>query len=232
CYGPERRKHRNAVDTRAPKIDSAHSRRGTNMNPIQDEELTLLWRQGALAEPNPEEIARLAERASMTQFDRTILRRNRSEYVAGLVLLVLFGWGVVAGNDPALDPGSDVIGIVCVAFVMGYLWWQHRHLTAPDPSADGRAYQAAMLARIDKQIRLVRRVRYWYVLPLSLPGVWMVFQIVRMHDTGGLLGNYRPLGAVLFLALQTGVGVGVVWLNERRLGGKLWAERAKIERLY
>src|SRR5262249_16035255 len=152
------------------------------MNSIQDDDLTLLWRQGASTEPDPGEIARLAGRASVSRFDRASHRRNLSEYAAGLALLFLFGWGLIAGNDPALDPAIDVIGIVCVAFVMAYLWWNHRHLTPLEPAADARAYQAAMLTRIDNQIRLLRSVRYWYALPLSIPGLWMASQIVRRHD--------------------------------------------------
>jgi len=204
------------------------------MSQMQDDELTLLWRQGTSAKHDNEEIARLAGRASMRRFDRLIFWRNFGEYAAGLVVLVLSACGVVAGHDPALDPAVDLVTAGCIAFALGSLWWQHRDLAPLDPSADARAYQAAMLARLDKQIRLLGSVRYWYLIPLYLPGLWMVIAILRTHDTSGLLGKYRPVGAVVYLAIQTVVFVGIAKLSERSRWGipRLRAERAKIEKLY
>jgi hypothetical protein len=188
------------------------------MSSLKDDELILLWRQGTSAEPDPAEVARLAGRASMKRFDRRIFWRNFAEYAAGVALLFFFGQGIV------LDDGRTIslVGFVCVGFIMVYLWSQHRGLTPLDPSADARAYQGAMLARIDKQIRLLRSSRYWYLLPLYIIFVWWFLSIVKMV----------PVLAIVQLAVNTGFCAGAAWLNERRGVRKLRAERARIEGLY
>jgi 4-hydroxybenzoate polyprenyltransferase len=109
-----------------------------------------------------------------------------------------------------------------VGFVLAYLWWRHRDLRPLDPSADARVYQAAMLARIDKQIRLLGSVRYWYLLPLYIPGLWVIKQTWKQD----------PIRAVLNLGIYTGVFAFVGWLNERWGVRRLQAQRAKIQGLY
>jgi hypothetical protein len=193
------------------------------MNPMKDDELMLLWRQGTSAEPIPAEISRLAGRASIRQFDRVIFWRNFREYAAGLMLFAFFGWLLVTGKARALGMLQFVYGgALGVGFVLAYLWWRHRDLTPLDPSAGARVYQAAMLARIDKQIRLLGSVRYWYLLPLYIPGLWVIKQTWKRD----------PIRAVLGLGIYTGVFVFVGWLNERWGVRRLQAQRAKIQGLY
>jgi hypothetical protein len=190
------------------------------MSSMQDNELTLLWQQGTSGAPDPEEISRLAGRASMSRFDRAIFWRNFREYAACLVLLFICGWNIVTGEDR----GLGLLGIVCVGFIIGYMWWQHRDLVPLDPSADARAYQAAMLARIDKQIRLLGSVRYWYILPLAIWLLWVVLEDM----------NKRPLAGVVELMMVVGMFAAGAWLNERSRWGvpMLRTVRAKIEALY
>ena len=187
------------------------------MNP-QGDELMLLWRQGTMGEPDPEEVARLAGRASMKRFDKVILRRNLAEYLAGVLLLIVFGWRIVAGENRL----QNIVSIGCVAFVLVYLWWQHRHITPLDPAADASAYSAAMIARIDHQIRLLKGVRYWYLLPLYVPPVWQVFN--RWQTS--------PAAAIVGFVVVTAAFVFVGFLNERVGVARLNAERDKIEALY
>jgi predicted negative regulator of RcsB-dependent stress response len=113
-------------------------------------------------------------------------------------------------------------GALGVGFVLAYLWWQHRDLAPLDPSSDARAYQAAMLARIDKQIRLLSRIRYWYLLPLYIPGLWVIKQMWKKN----------PMMALVSLVVYTGVYALVGWLNESWGVRKLQAERARIAGLY
>ena len=188
------------------------------MSQMQDDELTLLWRQGTSAEPDPVEIARLAGRASIRRFDRAIFWRNFGEYAAGVVLFAVFGWNLAIGRSVAFN----IVAAVCVAFVLGYLWWQHRDFAPLDPSSDARVYHAAMLARIDKQVRLLGSYRFWYLMPLSLPFVWGIFQNAN-DDLSTIEWNL-----VVFAALFA----GAAWLNESWGIRRLRAERARIEGLY
>jgi hypothetical protein len=191
------------------------------MSSMKDDELILLWRQGTSAEPNPEEIARLAARASMQRFDRRIFWRNFGEYAAGVVMLPFLIWMIVT-DDFIIGRAFGLTAIVCVGFTLGYLWWQHRSFAPLDPSADARTYQAAMLARIDKQIWLLSRSAYWYLIPLCLPSLWVV---------GALWIFYKAI-ALATLGFMTLIFIAVGWLNERWGVRRLQAERAKIEALY
>jgi len=188
------------------------------MSQMQDDELTLLWQQGTSAEPDPAEISRLAGRASVKQFDRSIFRRNFGEYAAGLLLLVAFGWNLSVGRSIAFS----LVAGVCVVFVLGSLWWQHRDLRPLDLSADARAYHVAMLARIDKQLRLLGSYRFWYLMPLSIPFFW------------GILDNPNesPSGSWRDFAVLAALFAAAAWLNENWGVQRLRTERAKIEGLY
>jgi hypothetical protein len=185
---------------------------------MQDDELTLLWQQGTSAEPDAAEISRLAGRASMKQFDRNLIRRNLGQYAAGLVLIVALGWNLAIGRSVIVSLAAGV----CVVFVLGSLWWQHRDLKPLDPSADAKAYHAAMLARIDKQLRLLGSFRFWYLMPLSLPFFWGILELVNEHASA--LWRDLTVLAALFAA--------AAWLNEKWGVQRLRAERAKIEGLY
>ena len=167
------------------------------MSRIHDDELILLWRQGTSTEPNQEEIARLAGSATVKQFDRVIFWRNFLEYAAGAVGVVFLGWLVVKPEKP-LDRVQGLTGFLCLEFYIGYLWWQHRSMVPLDASADARTYQAAMLVRIDRQIRVLSTIRYWG-LPVYL---WL-------FGSGLVYGNAVGLAAITCLY------IAMVWLNER-----------------
>jgi hypothetical protein len=154
----------------------------------------------------------------MVRFDKAIFRRNSIEYVVGAGMMIFFGWLALMGDEPL----KHSVSIVCVGFVLLYLWWKHRHIRPLDPAADGRSYQAAMLERIDCQMQLLRTVRYWYLLPLYIPGLWTVANTWRRS----------PVAAILGWILITGVFAFIGWLNERAGVAFLRAERAKIEALY
>jgi hypothetical protein len=191
------------------------------MSSMKDDELMLLWRQGTSTEPNPEEIARLAARASMRRFDQTIFWRNFREYAAGVIFLP-FGIWMIVTDVVGIGRAFGLTAIICMAFTLGYLWWQHRGLAPLDPSANARAYQSAMLERLDKQIRLLGSVSYWYLMPLYLPSLWII---------GMLWTLYKPL-ALVVLGLHTGAFIFIGWLNERWGVRQLQAKRARIETLY
>jgi hypothetical protein len=191
------------------------------MSSMHDDELALLWRQSVSADPDPEEIARLAGRASMKRFDRAIHWRNLGEYAAGVVLFVFLGRLILTGDGA--DRLWSVVAFIVVAFVLGYLWWQHCDLKPLDPSSDARAYQAAMLARIDKQIRLLGSYRYWYLMPLSIPMFWGILETLSDAPVSSQLWQLAVLGALF---------AGAAWLNENWGVRRLREERAKVESLY
>jgi hypothetical protein len=188
------------------------------MSQMQDDELTLLWQQGTSGAPDAGEIARLAGRASLKQFDRSLSFRNMGQYAAGLLLLVAFGWNLAVGRSILLSLAAGV----CVVVVVGSLWWQHRDLKPLDLSADARAYHSAMLARIDKQLDLLRNSRFWYLMPLCIPSIWAILENPNEDSSD----PWRDLVVVVALFAAAAL------LNEKWGIQRLRAERAKIESLY
>jgi len=187
----------------------------TDLLERDDADLQACWQQTLVDAPDAERrVQELA--AHVTRFDRNIGWRNGLEYAAGLVLVVWGGYRAMHGSRQAL---SVVAGAL---FVMGYLWWTHRSVTPLDPSADARTYRDALLARIDFQIRLLGSVRYWYLLPLYVPGVWQMVE----------LWPEKRWRAVLALLVVTIFFAGVAWLNEVLGVRKLTATRAAIETMF
>jgi hypothetical protein len=183
-----------------------------------DDELMLLWQQGASSTPDPAEVARLAARASMRRFDRLIARRNIIETVAAVGVLAWFGWNIATGYERL----SNSVSFACVSFVIAYLWWQHRQAVVVDAAADAEAYHAALLARVDQQVALLRTVPVWYLLPLYVPPFLQ----------GVSLWHKSPVATLVYFAFVTAVFVGIGVLNVRVGVGRLLAERARLEALY
>ena len=184
----------------------------------EQQELMKMWQENPLpgvmdAAQIVREIARRTEK-----FDRTIWWRNLREYAAGAILIAFFAWRL-------FDSASRLIavaGLVAVGFVMIYLRWSHRQTRPLDPSADAKSYAAALIDRYDRQIRLLSRVKYWYVLPLYL---WMLLSIM-MTVPSQEMG--RRIRAALFV---TALSIFVIWLNEGYAVRKLKDKRKKVEAL-
>jgi hypothetical protein len=108
--------------------------------------------------------------------------------------------------------------VAATIFVMAYLWLQHRNLKQPDPSTDVFAYQKALLERFDQQIRLLIRVKYWYLTPLYLPILWMNLEKFSIH----------PWGSCFSIAIVTALYGFIGWLNEKAAVGTLKNARKQL----
>jgi len=181
----------------------------------RDEDLVAYWQQATTDAGDPERQARRLA-AGVTRFDRRILRRNALEYAACIALLAWSGHKAIQGDRHA------VVLFAAVSFVMAFMWWVHRGIDAPDPSADGRAYRDALLHRIDRQIRLLSRVRYWYLLPLYVPVVWTA--IGWWHES--------PAATIVGLVVTTLAFAALAWLNEVVAVGRLRQAKADLEAMF
>jgi hypothetical protein len=184
---------------------------------LPDGEWRRVWQDDLNAAIDAERIGRRVM-AQVWQFDQKLFWRNFREYAAGVALLVAFGGQLVMGNDRI----GALIGIVGVGFVMVYLWWKHRGLRPLDPTADVETYKLALLARVDGQIRLLRSVAYWYLLPLALPMLWQVANAWHRN----------PHVATTVLLVDTLVFGFVWWLNVVAGVRKLQAKRVNVESMF
>jgi hypothetical protein len=183
-----------------------------------DDGLLRLWQESVIDTPDAQRLARSMGRMALAQFDRAILHHDLREYGAFVFLLLFFIGQAGVGGDRV----QAAVGITGGLVVVSYLWWQHRRSSPLDPSADGRAYQAALLDRLDGQIRLLKSIRYWYLLPLYLPVVWTVAETWRRS----------PWVAVVGWAAMTAVYVVVAWRCERVAIRRLTLERDAVASLY
>jgi len=183
------------------------------------DDLVRLWQESLLPAPDPARLTSQLARMAVGRFDRTVFWRNAREYVAVAAVTAFAVWRWTAGDD-RVQAGAMILAAV---FVGGYLWWQHRRLPTLDPGASARAYQAALLARIDGQIALIGSVRYWYLLPLYVPIVAQAAQLWRVH---------QRTAAIVVLVGVAAVYAGVAYINERLAVALLRAQRARVAALY
>ena len=97
-------------------------------------------------------------------FDRRIVARNMREYMAAFIGLPFAIWGAWAAPSPLVRAGF-VILTASVLWVVYYI----RRFAGPkrlDPGASLNAYSQLLRASYEQQIRLLRTVKYWYLLPL------------------------------------------------------------------
>jgi hypothetical protein len=198
------------------------------MNGIQDEELIHLWQKAALRAPDPEEIAQWVGRMAVRRVDRFSAMVNFVTGAFGLAGFTLLGWAAYEGTH--LD--VSLLGFLCVGPVLAYVWWVQRGLPALDPAANSRSYQSAILARLDRQIRLARTARYW-ALPIF---AWVLY--VFLWDSAKPLWfldvKELSVDTAQYLALSVFAYVAGVWGSEHSAWGAsgLSAKRAMILVLY
>ena len=183
------------------------------MTSDHEKELIQMWQESTA--PGPLDAGELARSiaAKIDRFDRKIRWRNGREYVGGGLLIAWFLWlsRIPSGRTIA------VAGIVAVGFVMIYLWRSQRATPRLDPASDATSYRKALLDRYDHQIRLLRSVKYWYVLPLYL---WMLLVLVSTPSSAATIPMF------VLITLFAGF---VVWLNESYGVRKLRAARKEAE---
>ena len=185
------------------------------MTSDHEKELIHMWQESTA--PGPLDAGELARgiAAKVDQFDRKIRWRNIREYVGGGLLI---GWFLWIARIPS-GRFIAAAGIVAVGFVMIYMWRSHWATPRLDPALDAMSYRRALLDRYDHQIRLLRSVKYWYVLPMYL---WMLLVVVSTPPS--------PARVPVFLGMTLFAGF-VVWLNESYGVRKLRAARKKAESL-
>jgi hypothetical protein len=176
-----------------------------------------VWQKNTGADADIDRLARTIMAQTWT-FDQKIFWRNAREYGAGIILLVAFSGQLVTGFDRI----GALVGIASVGFVLAYLWWKHRGLHPLDPASDVAAYRAALVARYDDQIRLLRNVPYWYLLPLYVPVLWIGAQVWRKS----------PAAAMVVLLAVLALYVGIGWLNVVAAVRGLRAAQDKVESMF
>lgn len=183
-----------------------------------NDELKNLWQQQPAARiPQGEDMLTVVIERTR-KLDRQIASRNTREAGAALLLIAIFA--VLAWHAPGW---IDRIGWGLTSASGVWIVYYMRRFGAgpgrPDRDASVAAYTAVLEAGYDKQIQLLRTVKYWYLLPMWCGiAVAVVGQWLRTHQT-------PP--AVLGMGIVTAGFIGVWILNERY--GVRYLERLKAE---
>ena len=140
------------------------------------------------------------------KFQEKVYWRNAREYVAALVVIVIFGFDFWRTSDALARVACGLI----IAGTLYVMWHLHergasRSLPAEMGLASGLEFYRRELAR---QRDLVRSVAWWYLGPM-IPGL-VVLMVARARSSPGHL---RPIG--LSSALVALVFVSAWWLNQR-----------------
>jgi hypothetical protein len=152
-------------------------------------------------------------------FDHKIRKRNIREYVAALFVVPVFFYFAWIMPNSIARVGSVVVAVGAL-WIVYYLW---RHGTGPaDPLPDQTlaSYRRALIAKYDHQIRLLRTVKLWYLLPLYVGLMTLLAGLLRESDAR----NAGTLFIEVYAVVCTVFCGFVWWLNG------VWGVR-KIERL-
>ena len=168
------------------------------------EDLRLLWQldSGSTAINQQELWLKLQQRAN--KFDRTIRWRDIREIAAGLFIAVFFLWFAVRAGSPwsrAANLWLAAYGVWIIFFLLRF----SRVSRKPQPEQTLAVYRRELLERYDRQIRLLRNAKYWYVLPLWIG--WMLTSIAYLAKGGG------KVGCMVLVTVFSAVSAGVWWVN-------------------
>jgi hypothetical protein len=170
----------------------------------------LLWQQ---QERQPLELAadQIARRAD--SFRRTIRRRNLREYIAGAVVIAVFGYHAALGE-------TLLYRIACGAVIAGVLYvvYHLRRYGTAEPDelvACTVDHLAAHRRQLERQRDLLASVWRWYLGPLA-PG--LVLFAVSLPIEQSRHGRGSWVTAAVMLAIGAAVAIGIARLN--RMGAR------------
>jgi uncharacterized membrane protein len=175
----------------------------------QPEELEQLWKTQPLGTPTKGEDMRRYVLNKIASFDRTIRVRNTVESLAALLVAGLFAYMAFPQQNTIERLGKIMI-VAAALWIIYYLRFRGGKAAEPPAEQTVASYVAALRAKYDYQIRLLRNVKFWYLLP---------FYIGLLTLTAGQLAaqaHERPLSwanAIPPLVYSL-VFAGVWWLNE------------------
>lgn len=169
------------------------------------DELRELWQSDSgTGGIHPSELLRQLEQRTRS-FDRTIRFRDLREAAAGLFITVLYLWFAVHAGS-TLNRVADVWLSACGVWIVFFLRRYSKISRKPAPEQPLNVYRQELLHRYDRQIRLLKGAKYWYVLPLWL-GL-LLGAVAYLVDGGD------QTGFLLMVVLVTALNAGVWWLNE------------------
>jgi len=157
------------------------------------------------------------------RFDRTIKARNLRECLGAVLLTAIFAF--IAWNSPnALARAGNVVVAASGLWILFCMLRYGREAPSPAPDRSVVDFQQALLRKYDHQIRLLKNVKYWYLLSPYVGLMLASAGIVKADIAKG-----RPAWPQLIaVAIYTALFGFIWWLNEGPGVTKLRRERARL----
>lgn len=188
-----------------------------------EDELQKLWKsQPPCGSVKGNEMLEIVEKR-MQKFDRMITMRNRLECIAAAAVVIFFTWTAFHTPNVVMKGGSLVVA-GGAAWIIFYMLRYGKAKPAVDPSDNLANYTQALVGRYDHQIRLLKSVKYWYLLPMYIGLLIMSVGIAIQTAQAGI-----PVWVDLIGPAICTIVFGIIWwLNEVPAVRRLRSERAQL----
>ena len=187
------------------------------MNDERDE-LAGLWKSEAVQTNTDGEefMKQIEKRADCLR--RAVRRRNALEYVTILLVAAVLTWMAFQADNRTTQFG-DLFVAASSLWIVFYLHRHGRMVKPARPDDCLQAYARSLTENYERQIRLLRGVKYWYLLPMYVG--------LLIGSLGKYLERPSPRGWIAML-LYTAVFGGVWWLNAGPVVRKLLQARDRV----
>lgn len=157
------------------------------------------------------------------KFDRTIKARNWRECLGAAILTPLFAY--IAWHSPnTLARAGNLVVSASGLWIAFCMLRYGREAPAPAPDRTLADYRQALLRKYDHQIRLLRNVKYWYLLP---PYIGLLLSSAGILEARAADGQ-PSWPEWIAVAVYTALFASLWWLNEKYGIGKLTRERHRL----
>ncbi|MDB6034209.1 MAG: Beta-lactamase [Verrucomicrobiales bacterium] len=186
---------------------------------MHDDALKKLWQEqrfdASRSLPDEKEIA--AMKRKMKKFDRTISWRDGRESLAAIFIIIWFGRAFFKVPAPLAKVGC-VILVLASVFICWYPIRKKRRVAKAAPDAPMTQALQCELEKVEVQIRLLRSIVWWYLLPLMAGA--LVFHFGMQPSLSSNIG---------YSAFVVALSVFIYWLNQRAVEKQLLPLQRELE---
>jgi protein-S-isoprenylcysteine O-methyltransferase Ste14 len=173
------------------------------------DDLERLWQTQSVGTDVKGEEMRQAVLKKTKAFDRKIWRQHLWEYLASLFvvpLLLRVAW--IMPNRVARVGG--IIVVAGALWIMYYFWRRGSGPVDPLPDQTLSSYRRALIEKYDYQIRLLRKVKIWYMLPFYVGLTILMTGLLQYYTGQSALAPFHVILAVV----TTGFFGAIWWLDD------------------
>ncbi|HLY19319.1 MAG TPA: hypothetical protein VKR61_18965 [Bryobacteraceae bacterium] len=158
----------------------------------------------------------------VNRFDRTVKVRNWTECGAAVLLAALFTLGAVKSPNDLMRAGNLIVAASGL-WIIFYILRFGRSNQVPMPDQTLAGFRQALLRKYEQQIKVLKNVKYWYLLPPYMGLLVLTGGIMQARSAA------RPgWPELLSIVLVTVVFAVIWWINEGVALGRLRRERARL----